>query len=72
MVPKNTAALRAASPYNAAITREQFLFYYENGDYPVPTESLEQKQTDIFDTYDKEYVSGSIRRKLTYTLEMAL
>ncbi|MGM9553488.1 MAG: DUF1819 family protein [Faecousia sp.] len=27
MAPKNTAALRAASPYNAAITREQFLFY---------------------------------------------
>jgi len=27
MVQKNTAALREASPYNAAITREQFLFY---------------------------------------------
>lgn len=27
MAPKNAAALREASPYNAAITREQFLFY---------------------------------------------
>lgn len=27
MAPKNDAALRDASPYNAAITREQFLFY---------------------------------------------
>lgn len=27
MPDKNTAALRDASPYNAAMTREQFLFY---------------------------------------------
>ena len=27
MASTNTAALREASPYNAAITREQFLFY---------------------------------------------
>lgn len=27
MAPRNDAALRNASPYNAAITREQFLFY---------------------------------------------
>ena len=27
MAEKNTAALKESSPYNAAITREQFLFY---------------------------------------------
>ena len=27
MPPKDKSALRAASPYNAVITREQFLFY---------------------------------------------
>lgn len=45
MAPKNTAALRAASPYNAAITREQFLFYEMRTTAKLLAEGLSDNET---------------------------
>ncbi len=40
----NTAALRAASPYNAAITREQFLFYEMRTTARLMSEGLDDNE----------------------------
>lgn len=44
MADKNTAALRAASPYNAAIAREQFLFYEMRITAKLKIEGLSDKE----------------------------
>ena len=45
MAQKNTAALRDTSPYNAAITREQFLFYEMRTTAKLLAEGLSNEET---------------------------
>ena len=44
MASTNTAALREASPYNAAITREQFLFYEMRTTAKLLAEGLSEEE----------------------------
>lgn len=52
MMQTNNAALRAASPYNAAITREQFLFYEMRTTARLMSEGLDD--TEVADRIVKE------------------
>ena len=67
MLSKNNIALRDASPYNAAITREQFLFYETRATAKLVCEGLEN--AEILNRVAKEnlfqYPTEKSVRKMT-------